>query len=589
MPDWSYQTVFRPVLTRLPFEVARGLVFGFFRRLTSVPGGGKVIDLLGHMAPATRLRCEAAGLEFSSPVGLAAGIDNHCDAIDALSRFGFGVLEIGPLSLLGRTSSTGITVNRQRQTLASSGDLDTVNLQHIAGRLEAHTKRQPVILRILVDTAEAGSVQDSIRNIVEAAGDSIDAFSLQLSANLAADSDRTLEDCVSAFRDADCDVPLFVCTTTDTILSADQDTVARVSRPGMNGILIDGATTADNAQQERGPACFEQTLAATVALRETGPELTILAAGGIHEPRQATELLAAGANVVLVDSGLVFGGPGLPKRINETLLATRVAPGDANEAETSDDTEPVTRQTWFWALLVALAMLFGGGLALVIATTRVVLPYDEAFVGMSRDELCGVNDRLFPFLTHDRVTLAGTMLADGILYFAMAIWGIRCGWHWARVTFLVSSIVGFFSFFLFLGFGYFDPFHAFVTAIVFQFVMLAVHSTSSTSPKNLVPDWRNDQTWRVAQWGQLLYVVHGAAVIVAGVVISSFGVTSVFVQDDLDFLQTTAEALASANSRLIPLIAHDRASFGGMLISCGIATLLTSLWGFRRGAAWVWW
>lgn len=234
-------------------------------------------------------------------------------------------------------------------------------------------------------------------------------------------------------------------------------------------------------------------------------------------------------------------------------------------------------------------MLFGGGLALTIATTRVVLPYDEAFVGMSRDELCGVNDQLFPFLTHDRVTLAGTMLADGILYSALAVWGIRCGWHWARVTFLVSSIVGFFSFFLFLGFGYFDPFHAFVTAIVFQFVMLAVHSTSSNVPQNLVPDWRNDRAWRAAQWGQLLYVVHGAAVIVAGTVISSFGVTSVFVQDDLDFLQTTAEALAGANSRLIPLIAHDRASFGGMLISCGVATLLTSLWGFRRGAAWVWW
>jgi dihydroorotate dehydrogenase len=181
------------------------------------------------------------------------------------------------------------------------------------------------------------------------------------------------------------------------------------------------------------------------------------------------------------------------------------------------------------------------------------------------------------------------MLADGILYFGLAVWGIRCGWHWARVTFLTSSIVGFFSFFLFLGFGYFDPFHAFVTAIVFQFVMLAVHSTSSNSPQYLIPDWRNDRAWRAAQWGQLLYVVHGAAVIVAGLVISSFGVTSVFVQDDLDFMQTTIEALAGANSRLIPLIAHDRASFGGMLISCGVATLLTSLWGFRRGAAWVWW
>ena len=32
------------------------------------------------------------------------------------------------------------------------------------------------------------------------------------------------------------------------------------------------------------------------------------------------------------------------------------------------------------------------------------------------------------------------------------------------------------SFFLFLGFGYFDPFHAFVTAVLFQFLLLMIHS-----------------------------------------------------------------------------------------------------------------
>src|SRR5262249_22422609 len=44
-----------------------------------------------------------------------------------------------------------------------------------------------------------------------------------------------------------------------------------------------------------------------------------------------------------------------------------------------------------------------------------------------------------------------------------------------------------------------------------------------------------------------------------------------------------------ANPRLLPLIAHDRASFGGMLVACGIAVLLPSLWGFRQGERWLWW
>jgi hypothetical protein len=52
---------------------------------------------------------------------------------------------------------------------------------------------------------------------------------------------------------------------------------------------------------------------------------------------------------------------------------------------------------------------------------------------------------------------------------------------------------------------------------------------------------------------------------------------------------TTAEALRSANPRLVPLVAHDRASFGGMLISSGLVVLLSALWGWRRGECWLWW
>jgi dihydroorotate dehydrogenase len=54
-------------------------------------------------------------------------------------------------------------------------------------------------------------------------------------------------------------------------------------------------------------------------------------------------------------------------------------------------------------------------------------------------------------------------------------------------------------------------------------------------------------------------------------------------------METTAEALAMVSPRLLPLIAHDRASFGGMLIAVGLAVLLPALWGFRRGERWLWW
>ena len=71
--------------------------------------------------------------------------------------------------------------------------------------------------------------------------------------------------------------------------------------------------------------------------------------------------------------------------------------------------------------------------------------------------------------------------------------------------------------------------------------------------------------------------------------IATIGATTVFVPEDLDFMGTTAEALKSANPRLVPLVAHDRASFGGMLVATGLAVLLSALWGYRQGERWLWW
>jgi hypothetical protein len=211
------------------------------------------------------------------------------------------------------------------------------------------------------------------------------------------------------------------------------------------------------------------------------------------------------------------------------------------------------------------------------------------FVAMSREGLAALNPRLLDFMTHDRVTLAGTMVAIGVMYLGMSVFGIRRGLHWARQAVFVSAFTGFASFFLFLGFGYLDNLHAFVAAVLVQLLLLGVHCRIGTYVPALCPDLRSDWTWRWSLWGQLLLIVHGFALLAAGVAISVVGITQVFVHEDLDFMQTTAEALRWANPRLVPLIAHDRATFGGMLLAAGWVFVLPALWGFRRGWAWLWW
>jgi len=350
------------------------------------------------------------------------------------------------------------------------------------------------------------------------------------------------------------------------------------------GLIVDGGVKAEPNGRVVGLPVRELALEQVRKLRQlVGARVPIISSGGVHEPAHALELLSNGADLVQVDTGLIYTGPGLPKRINDCLLY------DATRQSPSKEQPRIAELTWFWTTLMGAGMLIGGLLALAIAATKVVLPYDEAYLGISATQLTAINSRLLAFMAHDRVTLAGSMVAIGLLYVVLSMFGIRRGLHWARQAVLVSAFTGFASFFLFLGFGYLDTFHAFVTAALLQLMLLGVHARLGIYTPATRPDLRGDRAWRLSLWGQLLLVFHGFALLAAGVVISLIGVTQVFVHEDLMFMQTTAATLAAANSRLIPLVAHDRATLGGMLLASGWVFLLPALWGYRRGSSWLWW
>src|SRR6185369_11441276 len=106
--------------------------------------------------------------------------------------------------------------------------------------------------------------------------------------------------------------------------------------------------------------------------------------------------------------------PRLPKRITECLLfqTTRNAPPAVSER--------APELTWSWTTLMDSGMSIGGVLALIIAATKVVLPYDDSFLGMPSGALPSINPHLLDFMAHDRITLSGTMIAIGLLYVALS-------------------------------------------------------------------------------------------------------------------------------------------------------------------------
>jgi dihydroorotate dehydrogenase len=245
---------------------------------------------------------------------------------------------------------------------------------------------------------------------------------------------------------------------------------------------------------------------------------------------------------------------------------------------------------WFWLTMLGLGLLICGSAAWLIAAFRVVLPYDEVFAGLTLSQLNAFNPRLIPFMAHDRVAFAGTLISLGTLYVALAVCGVRTGEVWARRALIISSAVGFLTFLLFLGFGYLDPAHALGTSILLVFFVLGVSLKPSenwpTSHETTTP--QREPLWSAGRVGQVFFILIGVGIALAGATIAFVGATRVFVPEDLQFLGTTPQILHDFNARLLPLIAHDRASMGGGLIADGVGVALAAFWGYRRGARWVW-
>ncbi len=572
MPDWFYRTVSRPLLYRLRPRVARALALGFMGRLARLPLGSRVIDLLGHMRADPRLAVSLLGAEFPSPVGLGPGLDPQGVALPALARFGVGFLSVGPVGLNEPPARPDVERDDDRETIAFPDGSPPLGLASAQTKLAAACRLGvPLVVRVAGDTA------DELRQLVEG----VRPFAAAVAVPVA--DAATIREWLPAATGT----PVLLVVGLDAPTETTDPLIEAGLAAGAAGVLIDGTIARVGGGTVIGGPVREPAVARVRAIRARfGATVPIIASGGIHEPEHALSLLDAGANLVEIDSGLVFNGPGLVKRTNDAVLYRALARGEDSPVR---PTPRPAAMTWFWTALMGLGMLIGGVLALGIAATRVVLPYDEAFLGMSREQLRDINPRLLAFMAHDRVSLVGPMFTVGLLYVGLSLGGIRRGVHWAMVAVFASATVGFGSFFLFLGFGYLDTLHAFVTACMLQLLLLAVHSELGTHAPTIPPQLRTDRAWRLAQWGQLLLVGHSVAVLVAGLVISSVGITVVFVHEDLEFLQTTAEHLTAANPRLVPLVAHDRATFGGTLVSTGVVLLLTALWGYRAGSGWLWW
>jgi hypothetical protein len=221
--------------------------------------------------------------------------------------------------------------------------------------------------------------------------------------------------------------------------------------------------------------------------------------------------------------------------------------------------------------LTGISLALSGLFAILQSVSGQLLPQDSHAIGMDSSALMHAGNRhLLGFMFHDRVAYGGTLLSIGAGYLWLAAFPLKARQPWAWWALVFSGGLGFLAFLTYLGQGYLDSWHGVATLFLFP-VFVAGLWRSRPSPlsfRHVFTHAPEDEAL-AEKWGRILLGACAAGLIMAGLTIAIFGMTTVFVPSDLRFIALNPAALRQISSNLIPVISHDRAGFGGGLCSMG--------------------
>ncbi len=309
-----------------------------------------------------RLRTEAMGVTFLSPVGLAGGFDKNAVRARALGALGFGFLELGTVTAQAQQENARPNLFRLPQDRALINRLGFPNegaarvAKRVAARQIASVGDVPIALSI----GKSRSVP------VESMGDVIADYSASLRAvlphgrfvvvNVSSPNTANLRTMqrqehasvllneLSAIAGA---VPLLLKIAPDLTDGELEALLEAVDSAKIAGVVATNTTlsranlrsSASLVEQIgagglSGPPLFERARAiVSRCRRRLGPRATIVGVGGIGTAEEAFSMIAAGANLVQLYTSFIYHGPLTARQLSRDLSAIVEREGGRNIAE----------------------------------------------------------------------------------------------------------------------------------------------------------------------------------------------------------------------------------------------------------------
>jgi dihydroorotate dehydrogenase len=347
-----YSRALRPLLFLLPADTAHELAFmalgpaehaAFVRAcLRALSGAG---------APSSRIASRVMGLDFPSVVGLAGGFDKNARRPRALAALGFGHLELGTVTAQPQQANPRPNLFRLRADRALVNRLGFPNegAARLAARLGAvrRSGTAPVGVPIGVSIGKSRVVPvDDLAAVVAdylAAYDAVHAVADFVVVNVSSPNTAGLRAMqareqahalLSALRArAKAGERLLVKVAPDLDDAQLEDMLSVVDEVGLDGVVATNTTvartglTTDAKDVEAigagglsGPPLRQRAVDVVRRVRaRLGRRVAVIGVGGIEEAEHALALVRAGADLVQMYTGFVYGGPFTAARIGRDL------------------------------------------------------------------------------------------------------------------------------------------------------------------------------------------------------------------------------------------------------------------------------
>ena len=287
--------------------------------------------------PALAIR--VAGIDFPSPVGLAAGFDKDAEVPDALLGLGFGFVEVGtvtPLPQPGNPRPRMFRLTADRAVINRLG-FNSRGQAAARERLERRADRPGIIgINIGANKDAVSRIADYVTGVQAMA-----RLASYLTVNISSPNTPGLR----ALQEADLldellasvraargkgRPPIFLKVAPDLELS-EIDAIARTAIDRRVDALIIANTTVSrpplsspHAEESGGLSGAPLHDLAQQRLRDfriaTGGQLPLIGVGGIASADDAYARIRAGASLVQLYTGMIYEGPGLASRIARGLV-----------------------------------------------------------------------------------------------------------------------------------------------------------------------------------------------------------------------------------------------------------------------------